>query len=144
MIPQRKWISLDSEERMKERIFALLQRIERSFMLSIAVLPVTRSVFGLAIAFANETMITSYNLQKILGEVTIINALLVIMKKRVQESLIIYLLFCSWNGFGNGKRERAVTVLSSVIAFFVMYALINVLLVINGQILADNSIVIMF
>ena len=53
---------VDSEERMKERIFALLQRIERSFMLSIAVLPVTRSVFGLAIAFANETMITSYNL----------------------------------------------------------------------------------
>lgn len=42
--------------------FALLQRIERSFMLSIAVLPVTRSVLGLAIAFANETMITSYNL----------------------------------------------------------------------------------
>ncbi|MDU1915797.1 MAG: hypothetical protein E6761_01525 [Coprobacillus sp.] len=47
---------------MKERIFVLLQRIERSFMLSIAVLPVTRSVLGLAIAFANETMITSYNL----------------------------------------------------------------------------------
>ena len=62
MIPWRKWVSLDSEERMKERIFALLQRIERSFMLSIAVLPVTRSVLGLAIAFANETMITSYNL----------------------------------------------------------------------------------
>ena len=88
---------------MKERIFALLQRIERSFMLSIAVLPVTRSVLGLAIAFANETM-----------------------------------------ALGMAKRERAVTVLSSVIAFFVMYALINVLLVINGQILADNSIVIMF
>ncbi|MBU9904492.1 hypothetical protein [Thomasclavelia ramosa] len=53
---------MDSEERIKERIFALLQRIERSFMLSIAVLPVTRLVLGLAIAFANETMITSYNL----------------------------------------------------------------------------------
>ena len=38
----------------------------------------------------------------------------------------------------------AAGILSSVIAFFVMYALINVLLVINGQILADNSIVIMF
>lgn len=46
----------------RANFFALLQRIERSFMLSIAVLPVTRSVLGLAIAFANETMITSYNL----------------------------------------------------------------------------------
>ena len=102
---------------MKERIFALLQRIERSFMLSIAVLPVTRSVLGLAIAFANETMITSYNLS---------------------------FIFAAGMALGMAKRERAVTVLSSVIAFFVMYALINVLLVINGQILADNSIVIMF
>lgn len=53
-------------------------------------------------------------------------------------------IFAAGMALGMTKRERAVTVLSSVIAFFVMYALINVLLVINGQILADNSIVIMF
>lgn len=53
-------------------------------------------------------------------------------------------IFAAEMALGMTKRERAVTVLSSVIAFFVMYALINVLLVINGQILADNSIVIMF
>lgn len=52
-------------------------------------------------------------------------------------------IFAAGMALGMAKRERAVTVLSSV-AFFVMYALINVLLVINGQILADNSIVIMF
>lgn len=52
-------------------------------------------------------------------------------------------IFAAGMALGMAKRERAVTVLSSVIAFFV-YALINVLLVINGQILADNSIVIMF
>lgn len=50
-------------------------------------------------------------------------------------------IFAAGMALGMAKRERAVTVLSSVIAF---YALINVLLVINGQILADNSIVIMF
>ena len=49
-------------------------------------------------------------------------------------------IFAAGMALGMAKRERAVTVLSSVIAFFVMYALINVLLVINGQILADNSI----
>ena len=53
-------------------------------------------------------------------------------------------IFAAGMALGMAKRERAVTALSSVIAFFVMYALINVLLVINGQILADNSIVIMF
>ena len=47
-------------------------------------------------------------------------------------------IFAAEMALGMAKRERAVTVLSSVIAFFVMYALIN------GQILADNSIVIMF
>ena len=76
---------------------------------------------------------------------TIINALLVIMKKAglgIIDNLSF--IFAAGMSLGMAKRERAVTVLSSVIAFFVMYALINVLLVINGQILADNSIVIMF
>lgn len=73
------------------------------------------------------------------------DALLVIMKKAglgIIDNLSF--IFAAGMALGMAKRERAVTVLSSVIAFFVMYALINVLLVINGQILADNSIVIMF
>ena len=74
---------------------------------------------------------------------TIINALFVIMKK-AGLGIILSFIFAAGMALGMAKRERAVTVLSSVIAFFVMYALINVLLVINGQILADNSIVIMF
>ena len=42
--------------------FCAVTKNRTKFYVINRVLPVTRSVFGLAIAFANETMITSYNL----------------------------------------------------------------------------------
>ena len=70
---------------------------------------------------------------------TIINALLVIMKKAglgIIDNLSF--IFAAGMALGMAKRERAVTVLSSVIGFFLIYALINVLFVIKCQILDNN------
>ena len=52
---------------MKDKIFAVLQRVGRSFMLPIAVLPVAGLLLGIGSSFTNETTIATYGLQGILG-----------------------------------------------------------------------------
>ena len=66
---------------MKDKIFGVLQRIGRSFMLPIAILPVAGLLLGVGSSFTNATMIETYHLQAILGEGTILNSLLTIMSK---------------------------------------------------------------
>ena len=64
---------------MKDRIFGVLQRVGRSFMLPIAVLPVAGLLLGIGSSFTNVTTIQTYGLERILGDGTMLNALLVIM-----------------------------------------------------------------
>lgn len=126
---------------MKNRIFGVLERVGRSFMLPIAILPIAGLLLGIGIAFTDKTMIESYNLSAILGEGTIINSLLIVMK-RVGTGVFdnLPLIFASGVALGMAKKEKEVAVLSSVIAFFVMHLTINALLMIDGQVLSDNSI----
>ena len=66
---------------MKDKIFGVLQRVGRSFMLPIAILPVAGLLLGIGSSFTNATTIETYGLQAILGEGTILNALLTIMSR---------------------------------------------------------------
>ena len=66
---------------MKDKVFGVLQRIGRSFMLPIAVLPVAGLLLGIGSSFTNETMIASYGLQGILGDGTVLHGLLTVMSK---------------------------------------------------------------
>ncbi|MFR2694407.1 MAG: hypothetical protein ACLTBV_31240 [Enterocloster bolteae] len=45
---------------MKDRIFGVLQRVGRSFMLPIAVLPVAGLLLGIGSSFTNATTIQTY------------------------------------------------------------------------------------
>lgn len=53
---------------MKDKIFEVLQRIGRSFMLPIAILPVAGLLLGLGSSFTNETTIATYHLGGNIGE----------------------------------------------------------------------------
>ena len=53
---------------MKDKIFGVLQRVGRSFMLPIAILPVAGLLLGFGSSFTNATTIQTYGLEKILGE----------------------------------------------------------------------------
>ena len=56
---------------MKDKIFGVLQRVGRSFMLPIAVLPVAGLLLGLGSSFTNETTLDMYNLTPFMGPGTI-------------------------------------------------------------------------
>ena len=69
---------------MKDRIFGVLQRVGRSFMLPIAVLPVAGLLLGIGSSFTNPTTIATYGLGRILGDGTILNLSLIhILMRRI-------------------------------------------------------------
>lgn len=126
---------------MKEKIFEVLQRVGRSFMLPIAILPVAGLLLGIGSSFTNETTIATYGLESLLGDDTILHALLVIMN-RVGSAVFdnLPILFAVGVAIGMAKKEKEVAALSAVIAYFVMNTAINAMLQIQGRILEDGSI----
>ena len=64
---------------MKDKIFGVLQRVGRSFMLPIAILPVAGLLLGIGSSFTNETMLQTYGLTKILGPGTVFSAIFQVM-----------------------------------------------------------------
>lgn len=124
---------------MKDKVFSVLQRVGRSFMLPIAILPIAGLLLGIGSSFTNTTTIETYGLTKVLGEGTILHALLIIMSKVggvVFDNLP--LIFAVGVAIGMAKKEKEVAALSAVIAYFVMNTAIYSLLILNNQIL-DNG-----
>ena len=126
---------------MKDKIFSVLQRVGRSFMLPIAILPVAGLLLGIGSSFTNATTIETYGLTKILGEGTILHALLMIMNS-VGSAVFnnLPLIFAVGVAIGMAKKEKEVSALSAVIAYFVMNTAINAMLTITGQILDNGKI----
>ncbi len=126
---------------MKDKIFGVLQRVGRSFMLPIAILPVAGLLLGIGSSFTNETTIAMYGLEGILGSGTILHGLLLIMNK---VGSIVFdnlpLIFAVGVAIGMAKKEKEVSALSAVIAYFVMNTAINAMLVLNGDILKNGEI----
>ncbi len=118
---------------MKDKIFGVLQRVGRSFMLPVAVLPVAGLLLGLGSSFTNETTLATYNLLGIMGPGTVIYNVLTIMSKC--GSVIfdnLPLIFAVGVAIGMAKKEKEVAALASMIAFFVMHSAISGMIAIYG------------
>ena len=126
---------------MKDKIFGVLQRVGRSFMLPIAILPVAGLLLGIGSSLTNATTIETYGLEGILGDGTLLNALLTIMS---QAGNVIFdnlpLIFAVGVAIGMAKKEKEVAALAAMISFFVMHTTISAVLQVQGQILEDGSI----
>ena len=126
---------------MKTRVFGILQRIGRSFMLPIAVLPIAGLFLGIGSSLTNETTISSLHLEGVLGNGTFLHDFLIILTI-VGSGLFnnLPLIFAAAVALGMAKKAKEVAVLSSIIAFFVMHTTISGMLSLNGSIL-DNQII---
>lgn len=126
---------------MRDKILGVLQRVGRSFMLPIAILPVAGLLLGLGNSFTNETTIETYGLGAILGDGTVLHALLVIMNK-VGSAVFdnLPLIFAVGVAIGMAKKEKEVAALCAVIAYLVMNTGVNAMLQLTGKILEDGSI----
>ena len=66
---------------MKDKIFGVLQRVGRSFMLPIAILPVAGLLLGVGGSFTNATMLETYGLLDVMGPGTIPYAIFRVMSQ---------------------------------------------------------------
>lgn len=118
---------------MKDKIFGVLQRVGRSFMLPIAILPVAGLLLGIGGSFTNETMLETYGLLKLMGEGTIFHAIFQVMS---DAGNIVFanlpIIFAMGVAIGMAKREKEVAALAAAIAFFIMHASIGAMINING------------
>lgn len=125
------------------KIFSILQRVGRSFMLPIAILPVAGLFLGIGGSFTNTAMIEAYGLSSILGQGTILHSLLTVLN---DCGAVVFdnlpLLFAIGVAIGMAKNEKAVAALSAVIAFFIMNSAMSALIELTDAIntLPEGSI----
>ena len=127
---------------MKDKIFGILQRVGRSFMLPIALLPVAGLLLGIGGSFTNPTTIETYRLGSVIYEGGILYTVLDIMSKTgsaVFDNLA--LLFAMGVAIGMAKKEKEVAALSGAIAYLVMNTAISVLIMAKGGVeaMTENS-----
>lgn len=127
---------------MKDKIFGVLQRVGRSFMLPIALLPVAGLLLGIGSSFTNPTTLETYHLTGIIKEGGVLYTILDIMSKTgsaVFDNLA--LLFAMGVAIGMAKKEKEVAALSGAIAFLIMNTAISALISANGGVeaMAANS-----
>lgn len=127
---------------MKDKIFGVLQRVGRSFMLPIALLPVAGLLLGIGSSFTNATTIETYHLGKFIYEGGVLYTILDIMSKTgsaVFDNLA--LLFAMGVAIGMAKKEKEVEALSGAIAYIVMNTTISALITAKGGVeaMAENS-----
>ena len=127
---------------LKSNAFGVLQRVGRSFMLPIALLPVAGLLLGVGSSFTNHTTLETYGLTNIIYEGGFLYTLLDIMSKTgsvVFDNLA--LLFAMGVAIGMAKKEKEVAALSGAIAYLVMNAAISTLITAKGGVeaMAVNS-----
>lgn len=117
----------------ESKIFGILQRIGRSFMLPIAILPVAGLFLGIGGSFTNPTTIEAYNLTAVLGPGTFANSLLTVMS---QAGEVVFanlpILFAMGVAIGMAKAEKAVAALAGALSFFIMHTAIAAMITVNG------------
>ena len=127
---------------MKDKIFGVLQRVGRSFMLPIALLPVAGLLLGIGSSFTNPTTLETYRLTNIIQEGGFLYTILDIMSKT--GSIVfdnLSLLFAMGVAIGMAKKEKEVAALSGAIAFLIMNTAISALISAKGGVeaMAANS-----
>ncbi len=118
---------------MKDKIFGVLQRVGRSFMLPIAILPVAGLLLGIGSSFTNETVLQTYGLMNLMGPGTFLNSILTVMS---QAGDIVFanlpIIFAMGVAIGMAKKEKEVAALAAAIAFFIMHASISAMITCHG------------
>lgn len=127
----------------KNKVFGVLQRVGRSFMLPIALLPVAGLLLGVGASFSNQTTIEAYNLTALLGPGTLGNTIFMLMS---DTGSIIFsnlaLLFAMGVALGMAEKEKGTAALAGAISFLVMHQIISTMLQLSGMIDGSGKILV--
>lgn len=127
---------------MKDKIFEVLQRVGRSFMLPIALLPIAGLLLGVGSSFTNETTLEAYNLTSVIHPGNLPYLILDIMAQTGSAVFSnLALLFAMGVAIGMAKKEKEVAALAAAVSFLIMNTAISALITANGGVeaMAENS-----
>ncbi|WP_300369094.1 PTS transporter subunit EIIC [Brachyspira sp.] len=120
--------------------FALLQKIGRSFMLPIAILPMAGILLGVGGAFTSTALIETYNLT-FLYPGTPLNYVLVLLFNAGNFVFAnLPLLFAVGIAIGMANKSKETAALSAVVGFLLFHTVIGVILKFQGH-TPDNTTV---
>ncbi|MGN0490634.1 glucose PTS transporter subunit IIA [Ruminococcus sp.] len=125
---------------MKDKVFGVLQRVGRSFMLPIALLPIAGLLLGIGSSFTNPTTLEAYNLTGVIQEGGFLYTIFDLMKctgSVVFDNLA--LLFAMGVAIGMAKKEKAVAALSGAISYLIMNTAISALIAAKGGVEAMGA-----
>ena len=121
--------NLRKELKMKDKIFGVLQRVGRSFMLPIALLPVAGLLLGIGSSFTNETMLAAYGLNSVIHPGTLIYTILDVMSQTGNAVFNnLALLFAMGVAIGMARKEKEVAALSGAVAYIIMNTAIQAMI----------------
>lgn len=118
---------------MREKFFGVLQRVGRSFMLPIAILPVAGLLLGLGSSFTSETTLATYNLLGLMGPGTVPYFIFSVLSKCggvIFDNLP--LIFAIGVAIGMARQEKEVAALAAAVSFLVMHSSISAMISLTG------------
>lgn len=126
--------AISEKPKRDSRLFGVLQRVGRAFMLPIALLPIAGLLLGIGSSLTNPAMLETYGLTDIFGEGTAAYTVLTVLSN---VGSVIFnnlpLIFAMGVALGMAENEKATAALSAAIAFFVMHETISTLLTVTGR-----------
>lgn len=126
---------------MKDKVFEVLQRVGKAFMLPIALLPVAGLFLGIGASFTNQTVIETYNLQAVLGQGKPLYSLFRVMSSAGEVVFAnLPILFAIAVALAMANKEKATAALSGAVGFFVMHATMSAMLGVRGWLLPNGAV----
>ena len=120
--------------------FALLQKIGRSFMLPIAILPMAGILLGIGGAFTSPTLIETYNLTFLQSGKPLNYILVLLFNAGNFVFANLPLLFAVGIAIGMANKSKETAALSAVVGFLLFHTVIGVILKFQGH-TPDNTTV---
>lgn len=124
------------------RLFNVLQKLGKSFMLPIAVLPIAGLLLGIGSSFTNVSTLQSLGLASAWGPGSLPYSIFSIMSgvgSAIFDNLA--LIFAIGVSIGMADKEKETAALASSLSYLVMNITINRILIINGIIDSSGNII---
>lgn len=126
---------------MKGKFFNTMQRMGKTFMLPIALLPIAGIFLGIGATITGEAFVAQYGLENILGAGTVLHGILAILTDVgdiIFGNLALLFAISVASGLANARKE--VAGLSAVVGYLVMYRSLTSTLINFGDVESLKSI----
>ena len=132
----------NNSKKENTRVFNILQKLGKSFMLPIAVLPIAGLLLGIGSSFSNTSTLQGLGLLDVLGPGTVGYSIFTIMSgvgSAIFDNLA--LIFAIGVSIGMADKEKETAALASALSYLVMNITINKVLIIKGIIDTSGNII---